>query len=234
MVDRSNRSATTTFPASSAGRISRSTRSARAARIRNSSAAGAMSCFDFRASFRAASATGVPPGSRTVSADRPRPGTGPRASAPAWSCPPPPAPPPPGTRPPLPRAPSTQRDDRAGRALLHAVEDPLVDLRHQLLEVSLRGHHLLIHRIALDALEGGVGLLHELLGRLQALLRRPFQFRRQALDLPQIALALPVLPQPLAGPPQGLVLLALPQEPAEFLCFVVDHASSPPAGNTSA
>src|SRR6266850_2442499 len=60
MVERSNRSATTTCPASSAGRMTRWTRSARAARNRNSSATGDISWGNLSATLRAASATVVP------------------------------------------------------------------------------------------------------------------------------------------------------------------------------
>src|SRR5256885_2344946 len=66
MVERSNRSATTTCAASRAGRITRCTRSARAARNRNNSATGDISCGNLSATLRAASATGVPPGWRTA------------------------------------------------------------------------------------------------------------------------------------------------------------------------
>ena len=47
------------------------TRSARAARNRNSSATGATSWGNWSASLRAASATGVPPGCRTATTRRP-------------------------------------------------------------------------------------------------------------------------------------------------------------------
>src|SRR5213082_534201 len=229
MVDKLYRSAITTSPASSAGRMTRCTRSVRAVRNRNSSAAGVMSCGNLSTTLRAASATGVPPGSRTVTTSWPSASKRvarlrARVDLPA------PSGPSTTTNTPEPSAPIpwslTQRDDGARCPLLHAVVDARIDLGHHLFEVGLRGHDLLIHRIRLDALERAIVALHLLARGLPVLLRRALDHLGDPLDLGQELLAGRVLAHPVARPDQRLVLLALPQQPAELLRLLVDHASS--------
>src|SRR5205807_2971055 len=209
--------------------MTRCTRSVRAVRNRNSSAAGVMSCGNLSTTLRAASATGVPPGSRTVTTSRPsaskrvaRLRT--RVDLPA------PSGPSTTTNTPEPSAPIpwflTQRDDGARRPLLHAVVDARIDLGHQLFEVGLRRHDLLIHRIRLDALERTIVALHLLLGGLAALLGRPLDLLGDALDVGEELFAGRVLFHPVAGPEQRLVLVALAQQPPQFLRLLVDHAPS--------
>src|SRR6184192_760004 len=214
MVDKLYRSAITTSPASSAGRTTRCTRSVRAVRNRNSSAAGVMACGDLSTTLRAASATGVPPGSRTVTTGWPsacRRAASERTSVDF------PAPSGPSTTrnnpdPPNPIAePLTKRDDGARRPLLHAVVDTRIDLGHQLFEVGLRGYDLLVHRIGLDALERPVVALHLLFRGLATFVARALDLLRDALDVGEELLAGRVLFHPVAGPEQGLVLVALAQ-----------------------
>src|SRR6185295_5878766 len=59
---------------------------------------------------------------------------------------------------------SSQRDDRARGALLDAIHDPIVHLRHDLVKVLLRRNQTLIHRLALHLAEQGVQLALHLLG----------------------------------------------------------------------
>src|SRR5438105_6061611 len=229
MVDKLYRSAITTSPASSAGRTTRCTRSVRAVRNRNSSAAGVMACGNLSTTLRAASATGVPPGSRTVTTGWPsacRRAASERTSVDF------PAPSGPSTTrnnpdPPNPIAePLTKRDDGARRPLLHAVVDAGIDLGHQLFEVGLRGHDLLVHRIRLDALERAVVTLHLLLGGLATFLSRPLDLLGDALDVGQQLFAGRIGLHPVARPEQRLVLVALPQQPPQLLRLLVDHAPS--------
>src|SRR6266704_2576060 len=198
MVDNPKRSAMTIWPSASAGRITRSTRSARAARNRNSSAPKARSWRDFSASFRAASALGVPPGSRTgttrrcsawrratshfTSVDFPAP-SGPSITTkhPESRTPQPPKPPKPQSL--------AKRNDGARGALLDALVNPGIHPGHQLLEIRLGRDHLLVHRIRLHALERAIVLLDLLLGRFLPLLRdaldllrEPLRFREHLLD----------------------------------------------------
>src|SRR5256885_12105448 len=134
------------------------------------------------------------------------------------------------TNTPEPRAPIpqslTERDDGARRPLLHAVVDTRIDLGHQLFEVGLRGYDLLVHRIGLDALERPVVALHLLFRGLATFLARPLDLLRDALDVGEELLTGRVLFHPVAGPEQRLVLVALAQQPAQFLRLLVDHASS--------
>src|SRR2546430_8621390 len=229
MVDKLYRSAITTSPASSAGRTTRCPRSVRAVRNRNSSAAGVMACGNLSTTLRAASATGVPPGSRTVTTGWPsacRRAASERTSVdfPAPSGPsttrnnPDPANPIP--------EPLTKRDDGARRPLLHAVVDAGIDLGHQLFEVGLRGYDLLVHRIRLDALERAVVTLYLVLGGLAAFLSRPLDLLGDALDVGQQLFAGRIGLHPVARPEQRLVLVALPQQPPQLLRLLVDHAPS--------
>src|SRR5207237_8383820 len=126
---------------------------------------------------------------------------------------------------PIPRS-LTQRDDGARRPLLHAVVDARIDLGHQLFEVGLRGHDLLIHRIRLDALERAIVALHLLLGGLAALLGRPLDLLGDALDVGEQPFAGRVLFHPVAGPEPRLVLVTLAQQPPPFPRRLADPASS--------
>src|SRR5881398_2754552 len=172
--------------------MTRCTRSVRAVRNRNSSAAGVMACGNLSTTLRAASATGVPPGSRTVTTGWPsacRRAASERTSVDF------PAPSGPSTttnnpEPPNPIAePLTKRDDGARRPLLHAVVDTPIDLGHQLFEVGLRGYDLLVHRIGLDALERPVVALHLLFRGLATLLARALDLLRDALEVGEELLA---------------------------------------------
>src|SRR2546423_10065049 len=140
-----------------------------------------MSWGNLSATFRAASATGVPPGSRTVTTSWPS-ATSRVARLRARVDLPAPSGPSTTTNTPEPPAPIpwslTKRDDGARRPLLHAVVDARIDLRHQLLEVGLRGHDLLVHRIGLDALYRPIVALHLLLRGLAALLGRALDLLR--------------------------------------------------------
>src|SRR6266705_7121989 len=226
MVDSSNRSASTTWPASSAGRMILCTRSARAARNRNSSAAGAMSCGTRSTTFRAASATGVPPGSRTGTTWRPSASSRAASDRASVDFPAPSGPSTTMNRP----VTSTQCDDGARGALLHAVVDAGVHLRHQLFEVRLRGHDLLIHRIRLHALERLLVLLDLVLRGLAALLSGPLDVLRDALHLGEELPAGRIFLHAVARPEQRLVLLALAQQPAQLPRLLVDHSPSSGTG----
>src|SRR5712691_6588179 len=226
MVERSNRSATTTCAASSAGRITRCTRSARAARNRNNSATGDISCGNLSATLRTASATGVPPGWRTAIAGRPSATSRAASQRTRVDFP---APSGPST---TMKTPSAQRDDGARRPLLHTLVDPRVHLGHELLEISLRGHDLLIHRIRLDALERTVVFLHLIFGGLAPLLCRPLDILGDTLDLGEQLPTGCVFLHPLTGPQQRLVLFALSQQPPQLARLLVDHV--PPSSSMPA
>src|SRR5260370_38137327 len=112
------------------------------------------------------------------------------------------------------------------RSLFHAVVDARVHLRHQLLEVSLRRHDLLIHRIRLNTLQRPVILLDLLLGGLAPLLGCPLDLLRDALDVGEKLPACGIFFHPLAGPEERLVFVALAPDAAQFPCLLVNHAPS--------
>src|SRR5439155_1377054 len=130
------------------------------------------------------------------------------------------------------RRPSAQGDDGARRPLFHTLVDPRVHLGHELLEIRLRRHDLLIHRIRLDALEGSVVFLHLILRRLAPLLCRTLDVLGDALDLGEQLSAGCILLLPPTGPEQHLVLIALSQEPPQLARLLVDHA--PPSSSRPA
>src|SRR6266849_3255983 len=205
----------TTCPLSSAGRITRSTRSARAARNRNSSAPNARSWRDFSASFRAASAIGVPPGSRTgttrrfsvwrratshfTSVDFPAP-SGPSITTKN-----------PESRTPKPPKPQSlaKRDDGTRGAPLDALVNPGINPGHELLEIRLGRDHLLVHRIRLHALERAIVLLDLLLGRFFSLLRDVLDLLREPLRLREHLLDCLILAQRFRRATKRLVLVGL-------------------------
>src|SRR5436309_4326199 len=218
----------TTCPCSSAGRITRSTRSARAARNRNSSAPKARSCRDFSASFRAASAIGVPPGSRTgttrrcsawrratshfTSVDFPAP------SGPSITTKNPES----RTPPPKPRS-LAKRDDGTRGALLDALVNPGINPGHELLEIRLGRDHLLVHRIRLHTLERAIVLLDLLLGRFLPLLRDALDLLREPLRLREHLLDCLILAQRFRRAAQRLVLVGLAEQPSQFFCLLLEH-----------
>src|SRR6266446_6009123 len=221
MVERLNRSAMTTCPFARAGRITRSTRSARAARNKNSSAPNARSWRDFSASLRAASAIGVPPGSRTVSTSRPSARSVLPSQRTSVDLPAPSGPSTTTKTPPFPVSP--EGNDGARGALFDALVDPGIDFGHQLLEVRLRRDHLLIHRVALHALQGLVVLLDLLFGRFFALLRDAFDVLREPLRFSEHFLHRLVLAQRLRRAPQRFVFVGLAEHAPQVLCPLFEH-----------
>src|SRR6266545_3504525 len=209
----------TTCPFASAGRITRSTRSARAARNRKSSAPNARSWRDLSASLRAASAIGVPPGSRTVRTSRPSARNAVPSQRTSVDLP---APSGPSMTTKTPE-PLTKRNDRARRALFDALVDAGIDPGHQLLEVRLRRDHLLIHRVALHALQRLVVLLHLLFGRFLALLRHAFDVLREPFRLGEHLLHRLVFAQRFRRTTQRLVFVGLAEHAPQIFCFFFEH-----------
>ena len=121
---------------------------------------------------------------------------------------------------------STQRDDGACRALLEALVDARIYFGHELLEVGLCRDYLLVHRIALDGLQGAVVLLDLFLRGFLSRLRAPLELLSQLLNLGEVLLQLGVFLHPVGGSQEHPVLVALAQEAAKLLCLVVNHASS--------
>src|SRR6476620_5928029 len=121
---------------------------------------GVMCWAGSRSSPRIASPRGVPPGSRSGSTSFPFARS---ASESRRSCVVLPAPSDPSStisRPGIRR--SGERYDGAGRALLHAVHDPVVHLVHDLVEVLLRRDRALINRVRLNLGEQIVKLFFHL------------------------------------------------------------------------
>src|SRR5882762_2712849 len=138
-----------------------------------------------------------------------------RATAPASICPRLPGPPR--------RQTSSERDDGARGALLDALVNPGVDPGHQLLEICLRRDHLLIHRVALYALQRFVVLLHLLFGRLFPLLRHALDLLRELLRLGEHLLHCLILPQRFRRTPQRLVFVGLAEHAPQILCLLLEH-----------
>src|ERR1041385_4519733 len=128
---------------------------------------------------------------------------------------------------------SYQGNDGARGPLLHPVVDPPIDLGHQLLEVRLRGYDLLIHRVRLDALQRAVVAIHLVLGGLAPLLGRTLDVLGDVFHFGQQLFDGGVLLHPVARPHQGLVLLALPEEPTQLLRLLVDHRASSRRASTN-
>src|ERR687888_2630564 len=218
MVDSPKRSAMTSWPLAKAGRMTRSTKSARAARNKNSSAPNARSWRDLSASLRAASASGVPPGSRTVRTSCPCA----RNSVPNHRTSvdlPAPSGPSTTTKTPEPLVPNpeslTKRDDGARGALLNALVDSGINPRHQFFKIRLRRDHLLIHRIRLHALERAIVLLHLFLCGLFALLRAAFDLLRQTFRFGEHLLHVLILAQRFRRATQRLVFVGLSEYASE-------------------
>src|SRR5256885_2939873 len=215
----------TTWPLSKAGRITRSTKSARAARNKNSSAPNARSCRDLSASLRAASASGVPPGSRTVCTARPSARNSEPSQRTSVDLPAPSGPSTTTNVPWLPipdSRPLAKRDDRARGALFDAFVDPGINPRHQLFEIRLGRDHLLIHRIRLHALECVVVLLDLFLGGFFALLRAALDFLRQTLRFREHFLHFLILPQGFRCATQRFVFVGLTEYASEVFRLLVE------------
>src|SRR5258705_11787245 len=138
-----------------------------------------------------------------------------RATAPASTCP--------RLRGPPQRRTSSQGDDGTRGALLDALVNPGINPGHQLLEIGLRRHHLLIHRIGLHALERAVVLLDLLLSRFFPLLRDLLDLLRQPLRFGEHFLHALVLAQPFRRAAQRLVFVGLTEHAPQVFSLLFEH-----------
>src|SRR5258705_5770327 len=121
---------------------------------------------------------------------------------------------------------SGQRYDRTGRALLHAVHDPLIHAKHQLVEVLLRRDRALVGGLRLNLLEHAVELLLHLRRRILSALDQLLRFAAQLLHLLEQCDRFTILMHRLARALERLVLRALPYQPTQFLSFLFQHLPS--------
>src|ERR1700737_1405644 len=154
------------LPRARAGRISRSTSCARDAMNSSVSARGSMSEVRSSRMRRTSPPNGVPPGSRRLMCGMP---ICPKDDARRRSCVVLPDPSPPSNTMTLPLAARLvtklpEGDDGTLRALLDPVYDPVVHLRHDLVEILLRGDEPLIDGLSLHLSEQRIELAFHLLG----------------------------------------------------------------------
>src|SRR6476661_1845768 len=174
---------------------------------------------------RIRSPTGVPPGSRSSRCARPF-ASSQRPSRATWVDFP--APSGPSTTSSSPRlvpvtARSAEGDDRAGRALLDPVDDPVVHLHHHLVVVLLRDDEPLVSRVLLHLAEQGIEVVLHLLARPLPALDHLLRAGAERLHLPQQVDRFLVTGQRVVGALHRLVFAALADQPAELLRLVVDH-----------
>src|SRR5688500_130125 len=118
---------------------------------------------------------------------------------------------------------SGQGDDRARRARLHSVHDPLIHAQHRLVEILLRRNRALIDRPRLDLLEQRVQLLLHFRCRLLSALYKLLRFAAQSFHLLEQRYGVTVFVKPFAGSLERLILRALADQPAELLRFFLEH-----------
>src|SRR2546423_3120040 len=122
------------------------------------------------------------------------------------------------------RAPfSGQSDDRARRALLHAIHDPLIHAQHELVEVFLRDHRSLIRRLRLDLVEHRVKLLFHLGRGILATLDQLLRVAAQLLHLLEQSDGLAILIESVARTLESLILRTLSYESAQVLRLFFQH-----------
>src|SRR3954469_20158633 len=129
------------------------------------------------------------------------------------------------SRPPFATA-SAERDDRARRALLDPVHDPIVHARHQLVEILLRRHEPLIRRLALHLAEQCVEIFLHLVGGTLAALDHLLRVHAKLLHLLEQRDRCVILAERIVRALHGLILGALPDHPPELLGLVLDHSNA--------
>src|SRR5688500_6100445 len=192
----------------------------------NSSASARASISHSRSSTRRriSAPSTVPPGSRRQRCGIPAEASE-SASRRSWVDFPEPSPPSKTIRRPSCATTSAECDDGAGRALLDAVDDPVVHARHQLVEVLLRRDEALVDHLALHLPEERVEILLHLLRRTLATLDHLLGVHAELFHLLQQRHGCRVLPERVVRAPHSLILGALSDHSSEFLGLVLDHSA---------